>query len=423
MVGLVGAAALSVTTAIIHQGGIQQTATADGALLAWAAIVVHFGGVVVFGGVVGFMLKTRNYIGAVLGSLMVMGAAMYSGWQIATFATAELISVTKAREVAEQRETERHKADLDAAAERRKTQAELAKQQLKWLQIETRSADGRRQRTDSMEQGTKLVLEMGKAPDTQTERAPLSVRTEKQVKADAFVAWLAGAAGWNQAALQASPTVWLAFMIILYEIVAWPLTIFLWLSSPETAPLVPATAVAFAPAVTTEALIVEPERTFKALPPPRAARDKAITVRASPSKEWRALLDKLDFPAAGTRHKGPRRSKDARDHAALRFLVWLGAYKEGGEYPQAEVDTLYSEFCAMDHREQWAIRIVKSDLEALGNKVARKWPGADGVMWTIVPPPIERLTTLLERRGLIAPGGIVGIASAGVLRFPKEGRG
>ena len=76
---LLASAALAVTSWIIHSSGTMQAATDVGRqALAWAAIIVHVGGVVVFGLATGALLKGRQFGGAALCALMMLGAAMYS---------------------------------------------------------------------------------------------------------------------------------------------------------------------------------------------------------------------------------------------------------------------------------------------------------------------------------------------------------
>jgi hypothetical protein len=227
--------------------------------------------------------------------------------------------------------------------------------------------------------------------------------------------------GIDLSTVQAAPTVHLSFMILLFEIVCWPqaakncrlgfakaASLKREAEAPPPEPLEPATI-----------LTVEAEPVRKALPAPKGVKDpKAITIRANPTAQWRALLDKIDFPPAGARHKGPRRKKDQKEHVALRFVAWLGAYHEEGDFSEAALDDLYAEFCAMDHREQWSPRTMRGELEGLGRRVAHRWKGTAGQTWTVVAPPIDKLTTVLERKGVIAPTGVAGVISPGVLKFP-----
>ena len=401
--GVLAVAAMTVTTWIIHRGGTMMGTTEVGQqLLAYAAIVVHLGGVVVFGMATGNSLKEGKRGMAALCGLMMLGAAVYSGWQIASFATAELISTTRAREIAEERAKQTHDAQIEAGKERLKAQAKLAEQHLKWIQSTTEETKGRTSRKDYMESGSKLITDMGKGHETAAP-PPLPPPTQPPIKGEALAEWLANAYGWRLSALQAMPTLQLALMILLIEVTAWPLAAYYWRKEQGVAApaaFMPAPPTPLEPAPTPDPVDVEQAR--KALPAPRPARDpKAITVRSSPSPEWRALLDKLDFPPPGARHKGPRRAKDTLEYSVLKFLAWLGAYKESGEFSREQIAELYVEFCAMDHREQSAspprLRGIKWALESLGTRIVSH----SGTTWTIEPPPLDKLTQLLQRRGAL----------------------
>lgn len=153
---------------------------------------------------------------------------------------------------------------------------------------------------------------------------------------------------------------------------------------------------------------LQPAPEQRALPPPTPvavpARTKDITPpRAHPTPEWRTLLDRIDFPPAGSRHKGPPRPKEPREHSALRFLTWLGAYKESGNFGKDQVDELYAEFCIMDHREPWAPNSFKSELSEIGKRIVDRRASLGGVIWSIVPPPIDKMIVMLERADVLPP--------------------
>lgn len=213
---------LFLTGWIIHKSGVMQGATDDGQwALGLAAIAVHLS-IAVFGLA---MFGSRRFLVKVACGVIMLGAAACSAWQITSFLATEVISVTKAREMKDQRESARVAAAIELAKQRQKTQAELAKSQLKWFQGTTEETRGRLSRKDYMESGNKLIVEIGKAdvielPETKTETAPL--------QAGLLAQWVARRLGWDETALQASPYLLIALMLLLIEVISWPLASYFW---------------------------------------------------------------------------------------------------------------------------------------------------------------------------------------------------
>jgi hypothetical protein len=228
------------------------------------------------------------------------------------------------------------------------------------------------------------------------------------VRTQEFATQVAGVLGINLAAVQAAPTVHLTLMILIFEIICWPQAsknVRLGLKKAAEAkaaerpddPITPTSL-----AVDPEPEAIEQE-VRKALPAPK--REVAITVRAQPNDDWQALLSRLDFPPfppAG-RHKGPLRAKEAAWVSAMRFLTWMGAFKESGHYPQDDLDALYAEFCVMDHREAANIKTVRTTLSSLPARVVNRPRSPPGVepLWTITPPSIDKMLAMLEKSGLL----------------------
>lgn len=144
------------------------------------------------------------------------------------------------------------------------------------------------------------------------------------------------------------------------------------------------------------------------LPPPPPAQEKApapekppIDVnpgRPEPKPEARAMLDLIDYPKGPLR--GPQRPKGSREHVGWRFYAWLYAHDIKGAYPWEAVDGLYAEFCRADHREPWALRVAKVELEKV------RWVSRTDtpVVWTFAHPKnIEQLIDALKKRGVIGP--------------------
>jgi hypothetical protein len=406
LVGFVSALALASNTVIVASSGITQSGSMQ---LAIQAAIVHIGGVVIFGLVAGYLLHLGNRRGAKLCMLMVLGSAAYSAWQVASFATAEVVTQTEARIRDEKQAQAYYDAQLKAGEDIRKAQTEMARDQLKWSQTQIKTADGRQERRDTLESGAKVIEAYGKAAASIAIPAP-PPKVERQLsKTEALAGIVAGYFGWDVATLQAWPQLLMTLMGLIIEIVGWPLSSYLWMTGVVA--LAGLTSAAPEP---TEPQSLTEEQTLKTLPAPgRPQQSREITVRANPTPDWRALLDRIDFPPGGARHKGPRRPKDRRDHAALRFLVWMGAYREVGDFPQDRLVDLYLEFCSADHREQWGHNIIKAGLADLGKKIAVRYNGPHGVTWSIVPPAVDRLASLLEKRGVIEPGTVPGTITPG----------
>jgi len=408
-----GAAALAITSWIIHRNGAAQGATADGReMLAWAAIVVHVGGVVVFGLATGAMLKGRQWLGAMLCALMMFGAAAYSAWNIASFATAEVVSVTRARELAEKAAQDQHTAALALAKQQQDMRAKLAETQLKILQGALEDAKGRQSRDDVMKAGNKLVADaVGSSTVVVAPAAPDAPKAAP-LRSDALAEWLAAYMGWQQTALQASPTLWLALMLILIEVAAWPLASFFWrrpamvmAAMPIAAPQAaleadPPRAEALPQAEPLRALpapetaVVQQSENVGQPEPPTPKPPKVGPVVRPPrvpiSAEARETLATLGLPEV--KPVGPVLERQAAAISAQRFATWLKCIGESGRHSTARLMELYAEFCAADHREPLPYGGQKGLAAALDNRrlgiSKTRLTQADGstaVEWVVSP--------------------------------------
>jgi hypothetical protein len=171
-------------------------------------------------------------------------------------------------------------------------------------------------------------------------------------------------------------------------------------------------------------------RKQKGLPPPIAGQapqellaitgppePPPIKLRAEPSPEWQDILGKIGFPLRKPKGHEPLRSKDDRSVLAWRFYTWLVAYDEARDHSAEELDQLYLEYCAADHRQPWGVgqkglstRIVKAELRDLGKRyVESKLPrtGDEGqerlTRWIIYPTAPAKLLAALEKNGVIKP--------------------
>jgi hypothetical protein len=381
---VVGAGLFGLTSWIIHHSGVRQ----GGIELGLAAIAVHVVGVVVFGLAAGALAKGGNRGGAALCGLVVLLSAAYSAYSVAAFAVADTMAVTRAREAAERQTKERHDADLKAKAERQKTQAKLAEQQLKWLQNTTRDVDSRRERKEMVEAGGKLIAEMGKgdAPSA----PPVVANQPPPATADALTEMLAAAVAWQQGTIQLSVSLYLALMLIVLEVPIWPMGSYFW--RRPVAPILeigpaPAEPAPRAPPHAQPAALdaIEPVKRLPApvapvsadggqpakLHPARVAPPPRIERR--PVDEWaEAALKLVDFPVYQPgKRVGPLRGKQDPKTTARRFALWMQATGLDGSYSSTEIATHYREFAEWDHREAIAY-----------NNLAAVLPKAPGVTKT-----------------------------------------
>lgn len=84
----------------------------------------------------------------------------------------------------------------------------------------------------------------------------------------------------------------------------------------------------------------------------------SIDVSLRLPKEVEALLREIGMPpCSGWTGKpskiyaGKLRAPDTPEDAARRFVVWIRATEQTGEYKAHQLEALYDEFCQVDHRE------------------------------------------------------------------------
>ncbi len=422
--GALALGCLVITAWIIHRSGVMQAATEDGRwALGWVAVLVHLG-VAVCGLA---MFAARHIVVSIVCGLMMFGAAAYSAWQIATFAATEVISVTKARDAAEKRESALAAAAIEAAKERHKAQAKLAEQHLKWLQTTTRHADGRLERKDSFEAGNKLVKEFGKTEAPPVEQPKVEATP---LKTDVLAEWLAARVGLDIATLQASPPLWLALMLLLCEVVFWPLASYFWRQPAAAAvvgvgdPAAPA-PLPIAPMPTGPAVAAEPikqitDQTAAKVHPSRLPQPERIERRPIPGSV-QSLID-IAFPL--TKPSGALKTKEPPKDAARRFVVWAKAMGLAGSYNPGELYNSYREFADADHREPVGYNQLAAALEKTRGIEKRRPRLADGsfpTVWEITPgkyprpapkPPTDAQDTQHNKGGL---GRVLNV-------FPLAGR-
>jgi hypothetical protein len=371
---------LFLTAWIMHRSGALQGATEDGRwALGLAAIAVHLG-LAVFGLA---MFASRKLAVTLVCGLMVLGAAACSAWQIATFLATEVISVTKAREAIEKREDVRAAAALEAAKEQRKTQAKLAEDELKWSRGTTREVGGRRERKEMADARAKLIAEMGKAEMAAAAPAP-KAETAPQVQSGAVAQWVAARMGWDETAMQASPYLMIALMLLAIEVVGWPMASFYWnRPGPQ---IITVTAEQVAPVPTpprTEPIAAASELPALLLPAPEPAKVQPARLppprtRQPVSEPARAALDAVGYP--WIKPRGPLLEQPL---TAEKFAVWLRAFGFDGAHDFHKIQRLYQEACTEFHCEALSYKTLAGTLDNRRLGVVKKTGGP--VTWIVTP--------------------------------------
>jgi hypothetical protein len=103
---------------------------------------------------------------------------------------------------------------------------------------------------------------------------------------------------------------------------------------------------------------IEPEAPIALTSIDARADTPPIDVALRLPKEVEALLREIGMPpCSGWTGKpskiygGKLRAPDTPEDAARRFVVWIRATEQTGEYKANTLEALYDEFCQVDHRE------------------------------------------------------------------------
>lgn len=395
MIGVLCLSCLALTAWMMHHSGILQGATQDGQWgLGMASIAVH--ACLAICGIA--MIASRNFWIGLLCFFLMLGAAVCSAWQISSFLVNEAVSVSLEQDAARERENARNAALLEMAKERQKAQVDMAKGQLGWINSTIEEARGRRDRKDYMDRAGKLISDMGKID---LPVLPESKVTPPKVQTSPLAAWVAAKLGYDRMTVQASPLLLTVIMILLVELILWPVASWFWNRPspaiqighvpPYTVPVQQLPSEAAQPAAL--AAGTEP----KALPAPDPARpapaseERAATPSNPPPPprprqpiphSVQTLVD-MGFPLV--RPAGGLRPKEPPKDAARRFVTWAKAMGLDGTYSATELSTLYREFAEADHREPIAYNQLAS---ALGTTrgIERKRPkDATTSVWIITP--------------------------------------
>lgn len=376
-----GVVCFTITSLMGYLAAVAQSAS-GGLVLGAAFIAIHIIGVAIMGSVSGSFARRKRWIGAIATGFIVVGAALLSVKNVTDYVATERTSLMKARQAQAAAQDERTKASLEATKKRQDLQAKLAESQMKWIQ----GTRGRNQ-ADMAEQGNNLIKDIGKAdvsmPDLPKQEVIMRTESGNELISKIF--------GWDRDAIELTQMLYGSIFLIILESFLWPLAAFFKPGAAEAAALAIAASAPLTP------IVESPKAKLLAAP----KKDKPITVRMDPTPEWRQLLDEIDYPPAGSRHKGPPRSKDRREHVAPRFLVFMQAYSETGEITTDELTSIYEDFNGVDHRVAWGDRIVKSELEGLGRKFVTKNMGKSPTVYSIPIQTPDKVRSLLEKRGVL----------------------
>lgn len=141
-------------------------------------------------------------------------------------------------------------------------------------------------------------------------------------------------------------------------------------------------------------------------PGPAQALTRAPTAYIAPPRDLepggKELLRAIGMPEAPC----DRREKDSRDVLGWRFYAYLVATKHVGDHSADDIDMLYEAFSISDNRVAWGMRIVKSELEGIGQRYVSsglrvKEDGSRGTVWAIKPIAYSKLLDLLRKRGIV----------------------
>jgi hypothetical protein len=229
---IAGAVALACTTYMVHSLGMFQGATADGQwTLGIASVVVHLGGVVVFGIGTGMAFKAGQRARAWVGVLIVIGAGAFSLWNIAGYVIAHSQSVVEAQTKHDAAIAAQRKALLDAAAERQRTQAKLIEDELKWSRGTVREVDGRRERKDMAEARAKLITDLGKG---EIATSPPIAPPAAVVRPDANAAMVERYTGIARESIMLAAALFMALLLVAIEAIAWMRAGYHWRGTDES---------------------------------------------------------------------------------------------------------------------------------------------------------------------------------------------
>ncbi len=396
LLGLAATAALAVTTRMNQMAGIAQGASEEGQfLLGWGAIIVHVAGVVLCGLMLGSAAKRgyRKLAGGMGG--IVIASAIFSMMSIMGFMEIEALSVNQSRAAKIEQRAKDAEARRQAADTRLKLQAELAKEQLKYNQIETKGRLGRAERKelrrDMQEASRNLIADVGKdgaAPKESTDEPMLMAPASGSVLISKLTFGLL-----QPTDAQSFKLGYMTVLLLVLEVVLWPTAGYAWGGFAPHAPASTAMPDTLPPSPAPTKIEVS-----KPLTLPKPVQAMAPPTRAAPEPEWRALLDMVDFPKK--KLMGTRRPRDKREVLGLRFMIYLCSHGIVGDFTADQLDKIYEEYATADNREEWATRIVKAELRDI-----KKWvtvrDSRSPTMWTIASPPLAQLKQLLAKRKII----------------------
>ena len=230
---LAASGALICTAVMVHAFGALQGTTAEATrTIGITAIIVHLAGVMVFGAGTGAARKAGRRGMAFVGTLVVIGASLFSLYNVAGYVIANSEGVTQAQMAARKAADDAAAREWQAKRERLALQGKLAEQQLKWLQGTTEETAGRQSRRDYVDAGNKLVAEVGKVQETD---APASLQPiVPTIKPNALAELVEQFTGITSQAVTLGVVLFMASLLIVIEAVGWMRAGFHWYESAET---------------------------------------------------------------------------------------------------------------------------------------------------------------------------------------------
>jgi hypothetical protein len=217
---------------MVHAFGALQGTTVEAAqTIGVTAIIVHLAGVMVFGAGTGAARKAGRRGMAVVGTLVVIGASLFSLYNVAGYVIANSEGVAQARALARKAADDAAERQWQVKRERLALQGKLAQQQLKWLQGTTAETSGRRSRRDYVEAGNKLVAEIGKGEASTT--APPAMPIAPSIQPNALAEMVASATGMQPSSITLIVALFMAALLIIVEAVGWMRAGFHWYETGE----------------------------------------------------------------------------------------------------------------------------------------------------------------------------------------------
>lgn len=400
-----GCAALAITIALNRHFGVQQAATSEGQMLSGSMTVFIDVALVLLGITSGALWRSKDRVRKAVGGftfLLMLACALASVTSVLGFLGAERLSVSKAREKAEQLADARHAADAAANKEKLDAQIALAKENAKWMQTQTAGrgigrAERKDLRRDMMDGMNKSVEVIGKATTTTAPEKP----SEILLRPDGQVELIADITGINKQTLQLTILAYMSVLLIVLKSSFFPLGAFMW-----------GTKAAGLPASVTDpirhGMPEEAHVTLIPAPEPPAGQRMlpAPISRPEPPPEGKIVLARIGFPRVKPDGEARAMTDEERETVGIRMLTFLTAHGVRGDFAQDKLWELFKEFFAAQNVAVMAERHAKPALASV-NKGRKYYATSEvvrgqGTVWTVRIPDFEELHGLLDKAGFPA---------------------